>query len=52
MKKGESVYIGGETDSQNEIMPTYFETFFSKKMMFIVFIILLMLFLFMRLPIK
>ena len=49
MKKRESIYICGERDPQNVIMPKYFEVFFNKYFMFFVLVLLLALLLFMRL---
>lgn len=48
MKK-ESIYMGGERDSQHVIMPKYYEVFFNKYFLFFVLVLLLALFLFMRL---
>lgn len=50
MKK-ESIYMGGEKDPQNVIMPKYVEVFFNKSFIFFVLFLLLALFLFMRLNI-
>lgn len=49
MKKKKSIYMGGELDPQNVIMPKYYEVFFSRQFMFFVLILLLVLLLFMRL---
>ncbi|MBL7100501.1 MAG: hypothetical protein ISS23_00940 [Nanoarchaeota archaeon] len=51
MKKKESIYMGGEKDPQNIIMPKYFELFFNRSFLFFVLVLLLALLLFMRLNI-
>lgn len=48
MKK-ESIYMGGEKDPQNVIMPKYFEIFFNKSFLFFVLVLLLALLLFIKL---
>ena len=45
MKKEKNIYLGGETDDQNTIMPQYFESFFNKKaLFFVLFLLALLLF--------
>tara|TARA_Y100000034_G_scaffold26979_4_gene32136 strand:- start:4991 stop:5140 length:150 start_codon:yes stop_codon:yes gene_type:complete len=48
MIKRKSVYIGGETDSQDLIIPKYYEDFFKESLLFFVtgLILLLLILLF------
>jgi len=43
MRRKKSIYMGGEEDRLNEIIPTHFEKFFRKNMLFLVFMIILLL---------
>jgi len=50
-KKKETIYMGGETDSQHIIMPKYFEVFFNKSFLLFILLLFIALLLFMRLNI-
>lgn len=51
-KKRETIYMGGELDEQNVIMPKYFEVFFNKSFLLFVLMLFAILLIFMIMELK